>query len=237
MQVFSTNINYFCDDATGQLKDSRDSQVYTVGIITANNGGASKTLWMTRNIAIGCNGSGTTYGSGRKSGGVALDSSNSNVSTTWSTGNAWNLNASSTQYTSDSTCKGSTTSGCNSYTQARMECSSTYGAWYNYVAATANTINTADNSTDAEKDICPSGWRLPNHSEISAAASNKTAFSPVTGGHYGGGTLNSTGYGRWWSNGALSGTTRWYLKYNGTYLSTDYYSRYYGFYVRCVRSS
>ena len=234
MQDFTTNINYFCDNATGSLKDSRDGQVYTVGIVTANNGGAARTLWMTRNLAIGCSGSGTTYGSTRTT--RSLDNSNSNVTTTWSTGSAYNLDKSSTQYTSDTTCSSSSTSGCNSYTQPRMECSATTGAWYNYAAASAGTIAAASSTDYGSYSICPSGWTMPSHSQIAAAASNKAAFSPVAGGYYSGGTLSNTGSGYWWSGNTNGGTNRWYLGYLSSYLYTDYLSRVGGFYVRCVRS-
>ena len=37
-------------------KDNRDGRVYTVAKIADN-------IWMTRNLAIGCNGSGANYGS------------------------------------------------------------------------------------------------------------------------------------------------------------------------------
>ena len=210
MQGYTESINNMCDDATGQLKDSRDNKVYTVGVVTANNGAASKTLWMTKNISIGCNGASISQ--------KTLTSANSNVSTNYTTP--------------------ATSGHSNTYTDSKIVCSnnSDYGAWYNYVAATAGTINTADNSTEASSSVCPSGWKLPNHSQISAAASNKTAFSPVAGGYYIGGTLNYTGNGLWWSSNAHGGTNRWYLNYLSSYLYTIYNSRYYGFYVRCVRN-
>ncbi|MBR0424438.1 hypothetical protein IJI79_03005, partial [Candidatus Saccharibacteria bacterium] len=179
--------------------------------VTANNGGAARTLWMTKNLSVGCNTDGTINS-------LSLSSSDSNVSS----------------YTTP------TASGhSNTYTDGKIVCSNNanYGAWYNYAAASAGTVNTSDNSTTASSSVCPKGWALPSHSQISAAASNKTAFSPVTGGYYLGGTLSTTGYGRWWSNHAPGGTNRWYLGYTGSYLYTEYNSRYHGFYVRCVRTS
>ncbi|MBR0424489.1 hypothetical protein IJI79_03290, partial [Candidatus Saccharibacteria bacterium] len=179
--------------------------------VTANNGGAARTLWMTKNLSVGCNTDGTINS-------LSLSSSDSNVSS----------------YTTP------TTSGhSNTYTDGKIVCSdnANSGAWYNYVAASAGTINTnGDNSTTASSSVCPKGWALPSHSQISAAASNKTAFSPVTGGYYNGGTLHNTGLGYWWSSYAYGGTLRWNLRYNGSYLYTGYDSRYIGYYVRCVRS-
>ena len=213
MQAYSTNIDYLCDDATGTLTDSRDNRTYTVGVVTSGNRSSNtRTLWMTQNLGIGCTTSGAISSK-------TLTSSDSNVSSNYTT---------------------PTTSGhTNTYTDSKIVCSSntSYGAWYNYVAATAGTINTnGDNSTEASYSICPSGWKLPNHSQISAAASNWEAFSPVTGGYYSGGSLYSTGNGYWWSTSAAGGTSRWYLNYTGSYLYTSYTSRYSGFYVRCVKS-
>ncbi|MBQ3441588.1 hypothetical protein IJG27_04780, partial [Candidatus Saccharibacteria bacterium] len=124
------------------------------------------------------------------------------------------------------------------YTDSKIVCSddANKGAWYNYVAATAGTITGDNNTTEASSSICPSGWKLPNHADISDAASNWDAFRPVTGGYYNGGTLDYTGYGYWWSTSAIGGTNRWYLAYNGSYLYTLYGSRYNGFYVRCVKA-
>ncbi len=230
MQTYATPLAELCDDATGSLTDSRDSHSYTVGVVTANNGGASRTLWMTKNLAVGCNG-------GNRSA-VSLNSGNSNVSSTWSTSSAWNLDKNSTQYTSDSTCKGSTTSGCDSYTQPRMECSSTYGAWYNYVAATAGTITGTNNANPASYSVCPSGWKLPERSQFVAATNNITAFNPVKGGRYNGGTNGNPLFAYWWSSESDNLTNRWNLDYNSSvnYMYMILLDRYYGLYVRCVRA-
>ncbi len=220
MQTYSTNVSYLCDDASGTLTDSRDSQSYSVAKVTANNGGASS-LWMTDNIRIGCNGATRVT--------RQLTTTNSNVSTTWSTSSAGDLTAG------------------NVYDAARMQCTDAtdtttgkkLGAWYNYCAASAGTMcqdSSTTVTTETTNDICPAGWKLPSHSQIAGAASNKIAFSPVTGGYYYGGTLLNTGYGGWWSTGAAGGTNRWSLRYTGSYLFTQYYSRVHGFYVRCVKS-
>ena len=112
-----------------------------------------------------------------------------------------------------------------------------YNTNINYLCDdTTGTINTnGDNSTEASSSICSSGWKLPSHADISEAASNWEAFRPVTGGLYYGGTLDYTEFGYWWSTNATGGTTRWSLRYNGSFLYTDYGSRYRGFYVRCVK--
>ena len=209
--VTSTVAANTTEGATATLTDSRDNQQYTVAKINGN-------LWMTRNLAIGCNGSGTSYGSNRTP--RSLNSSNSNVSTTWSTGSA-----------------GALTSG-NSYTEPRMQCSTSYGAWYNYAAATANTINTVNKGTDsseAKYSVCPTGWWLPTDSEQSGITSYSSAFSPVAGGAYENGSLDDTSRGNWWSSIARNGNFRNYLLWNGSSLDTGYgFNRGYGIYVRCV---
>ena len=213
MQAYSTNINYLCDDATGTLTDSRDDgKTYTVGVVTSSNrSSATRKLWMTQNLSIGC----TT---GEAISQKTLTSANSNVSADYTTP--------------------STSGHSNTYTDSKIVCSNdaNKGAWYNYVAATAGTINTnGDNTTEASSSICPSGWKLPSHADISDAASNWDAFRPVTGGYYDSGTLHNTGHGYWWSTDAAGGTNRFYLEYSGSYLYTTYNSRYLGFYVRCVK--
>ena len=211
MQDYNTNIDYLCDDATGTLTDSRDSKSYTVGVVTSNNRSAiTRKLWMTQNLSIGCKSDGTINP-------ITLTSANSNVTANYTTP--------------------ATSGHSNSYTNSKIVCSNDAdkGAWYNYVAATAGTITGDDNSTRASYSICPSGWKLPSHADISDAASNWEAFRPVTGGYYLGGTLNNTGLGTWWSTDASGGTDRWRLDYDSFYLYTRYNSRYYGFYVRCVK--
>ena len=211
----------YCDGATGTMTDKRDNQTYTIAKI-------ADALWMTRNLAIGCNGTGSTYGSSvsRKS----LTSSNSNVSTTWSTPTAL-LSAAANS---------SATSG---YTTAAMMCNSTYGAWYNYVAATAGTISGDSNQKVDTYNICPKGWTLPRYNtsspagSINSITSQATAFSPVKGGIYNNGSNTGASVGFWWSATARTATGRHYLFYNGSILSTESNYRYAGLYVRCVRSS
>ncbi|MBQ3440977.1 hypothetical protein IJG27_01535, partial [Candidatus Saccharibacteria bacterium] len=205
------------DGATAILTDTRDNQTYTVAKINGN-------VWMTRNLAIGCNGSGSSYGSSVSS--KSLDSTTSNVDTTWSTPTALLSDASSSTQTAD-------------YSNGRMQCDTTYGAWYNYNAATAGTISTDSNTTEASYSICPKGWKLPTNSEFTTlkdTSGSTTSFSPVTGGLYGNGSLQVTEYGLWWSSTALNATHRYSLRYKGSSLDIDSYYRYRGYYVRCVGS-
>ena len=214
----------YCDGATGTMTDSRDNQTYTVAKIAG-------ALWMTRNLAIGCNGSGSTYGSSVSS--KSLTSSNSNVSATWSTPTAL-LSTRENSLSPDG------------YTTAAMMCSSTYGAWYNYAAATAGTITGDSNETEDTYNICPKGWTLPGYDansssgSINSITSQATAFSPVAGGYYFGGSLSGTGVAYWWPTTAYESDAayRRTLYYNGSNLYTvNVLQRFVGVYVRCVRTS
>ena len=197
---------------------------------------------MTRNLAIGCDGSGSSYGSSVSS--KSLTSTYSNVSSTWSTPTALLSAASPSTETAD-------------YTTPRMQCSSTAGAWYNYAAATAGTITGSSNSTAATKDICPAGWHLPTgpnttaNTDINklvgnttsgwqAATTGLTAFGAVAGGHYGTGSLRGTDSGYWWSATAGNTVSRYPLIYDsrdGQFFSNGNYGRDSGYFVRCVRTS
>ncbi len=196
------------------VRDRRDNQDYTVRYINSK-------CWMTRNLAIGCNGSGSTYSADIKS--RSLTSTYSNVSTSWSTPTALLSAASASTLTAD-------------YSAGRMQCDSTYGAWYNYYAATAGTISTNSNTTAASKDICPKGWRLPTNDEFSGITSSATAFSPVAGGYYSYGALGARSSGYWWSATSSSATGRYLLNYNGSSLNTSSNNRYNGLHVRCIKS-
>lgn len=227
MQDF--NPSTLCSSVTsGSLTDRRDNQIYTVAKINGN-------WWMTRNLAIGCNGNGSTYGSSMSS--KTLTSAYSNVSTDWSTPTA-------SLYKNDNTsgCTTSSTSDCQSYTTARMKCDSTYGSWYNYVAATAGTIYGSSNSIDATYDICPASWRLPSNYEQSSITAYKDIFNPQAGGHYGsqGAGADSISLGIWWSATHYSGADRYALFYStntNALTSGNAQKRYFGNYVRCVKSS
>ena len=137
--------------------------------------------------------------------------------------------------------------------------STSTGVWYNYYAATAGTVSGSSNSTVASQDICPKNWHLPTGPNTTSGTDfNKlvgnttsgyqnpttglTAFGAVAGGKYYNGALYATGYGLWWSATADTAVTRYYLIYNssnGQFNGNFNYDRYryYGYFVRCVRSS
>lgn len=233
--VTSEMVTYTEEYTTASLTDRRDNQVYTVVKINGD-------IWMTRNLAIGCNGNAGTYGGSVSS--KNLTDELSNVSSSWSTPTTLLSSASSSTQTAD-------------YTTARMQCNSTYGAWYNYAAATAGTIIGTSNSTKSTYDICPAGWHIPsgpsttNNTEFNRLVGNSTAgwqianssltaFTGATGGRYVNGSRYDTGCGSWWQANSTDGSGRYYMSYNSSndnFRGDDNYYRYIGAYVRCVRSS
>ncbi|MBR3169381.1 hypothetical protein IKF23_02985 [Candidatus Saccharibacteria bacterium] len=113
--------------------------------------------------------------------------------------------------------------------------------WYNYAAASAGTITGNPNSNDAEYDVCPSNWRLPNSSEqnalVSLIGSNATTWEPINSGGYNNGSYWDTGNGSWWSSTAYSSTDRYRIFYasaDPTAIHLIWYNRIVGFTVRCV---
>ena len=134
----------------------------------------------------------------------------------------------------------------NSYTEGRVhagepsngESATDTGYWYNYCAASAGQV-CSQTQMDATQDICPKGWSLPNKDQIDGLGGTTflSAFAPVTGGYYRDGTLYGAGYGFWWSSTAYAITDQYNLYYRGSSLNTNYNYKYYGYYVRCVRSS
>ncbi|MBR3270254.1 hypothetical protein IKG07_03350 [Candidatus Saccharibacteria bacterium] len=214
MQKFSSqDAGAMAVNETKTLEDERDGQIYTVKKFSDGN------VWMIRNLAIGCNGTGSTYGSGYAA--KTLTSADSNVSTDYTT--------------STVTVAGKT----NSYDDDYITCNSTYGAYYNYAAASAKTITGSSNTNEAEYSICPKGWRLPNSTEVINAVDYGTQFSPIQGGRYYNGTLG-TSYGIWWSstNSASQDYGRYLLMYNGTNMFYDPNNndgRGDGIHVRCIK--
>ncbi|MBR3269972.1 hypothetical protein IKG07_01855 [Candidatus Saccharibacteria bacterium] len=201
-QINSQIVAKMSDGDTKTLIDARDGQEYTTAKLNGR-------LWMTRNLAIGCDGSGSTYGSGYAA--KTLTPADTNIITYYNTPIA----------------DVSTTS----YDEGKLTCNSTYGAYYNYAATTAGTITGSSNKNSPVYDICPKGWRMPSYSEVAGIVSYTSQFNPVTGNLY------STGYGYWWTTTYYTTTARYLLRYNGSSISTDSNStteRNKGLYTRCI---
>ena len=180
------------------LKDRRDNQEYTV----IKNGGMSQ-IWdsitatyryaeqqaliMTRNLAIGCNGNGSTYGSTAT--GMTLNYATSNLENNW------------TMPTTAVFTRGNT--------DAHMLCDSNSGAWYNYRAAIGETgIESLQNDSPAygynKLDMCPAGWELGPAYDITEDYKDTFFSESQFGGSYstsesGGDLTPDTSI--WWLNG------------------------------------
>ena len=150
------------------------------------------------------------------------------------------LTTSDSNVTRNYTLPNSSTSGFTSYTVANMYngTDTTYGAYYNYCAASAGTVCSSYSAQDATQDICPKGWRLPTYNEQNGIRSYVSAFSPVYSGDYSNGSLGSTGsLGYWWSATAYNSLRQYGLYYSSGSLDTTNLNKYVGFSVRCVRST
>ena len=206
------DVTYMQDLTATQCSDSYDGATATLKDRRDNNSYTIAKIngncWMTQNL--------------RLAGGTTLTSTYSNVSSSY------------TIPTTD------LNSG-DSYTDGRIHNSgdTTTGYWYNYCAASAGTNCQSSTKYDTTYDICPKGWRLPTKTEFDGITGTSyiSAFSPVTGGYYGRGSLRDTSDGYWWSSTASSSRNQYYLYYNGSSLNTYDYDKVNGYYVRCIRSS
>lgn len=217
--------------ATNMLDDVASMQELTTAHCTGSYDGATATLTDTRDnkaYAIAkINGVCTMIDNLRLAPGKTITSADSNVSSNYTIPSNTSFNS----YTTGS---------------AILSGDANYGGYYNYCAATAGTICTDSNSTNATYDICPKGWRLPTLAEQTSitgtsqgsySKTNVTAFNAVAAGNYDYGSLfNSGSNGYWWSSTASGTTRRYLLRYDtssGLYSGFDL-NRRYGFSVRCV---
>ena len=195
------------------LKDYRDSQEYTVAKETVEVNGHYTDQYeyvydhkpvaiMTRNLAVGCNGSGSTYGDTAT--GAALNYATSNLDKNWST----------------------PTSALQNDTDPHMECDTTYGAWYNYYAASAESMVEEDfagyfTRLVTDYDVCPRGWNLLDSDSVEAVNMHKENFLAQAGGlHY----YNDDGHDTlypdhkvWWTDHKGGGTHMQYVDRYGRF--------------------
>ena len=217
--------------ATNMLDDVASMQELTTAHCTGSYDGATATLTDTRDnkaYAIAkINGVCTMIDNLRLAPGKTITSADSNVSSNYTIPSNTSFNS----YTTGS---------------AILSGDANYGGYYNYCAATAGTICTDSNRTNATYDICPKGWRLPTLAEQTSitgtsqgsySKTNVTAFNAVAAGLYVSGSLSISGSrGYWWSSSAYSTTNRYILYYNTSNGlgsgSVNYRSV--GYSVRCV---
>lgn len=210
-------------NATKTLTDIRDSKTYSVRKIGTD-------IWMTKNLAIGCNGTGSTYGSSVSQKTLTYTTSNTEPTYNYTTPTALLTAASASTETAD-------------LSNGRIQCDSTYGGYYNYVTTTAGTITGITNTNDVTQDICPSGWQLPALTQLTNITSElgptAPGFNPAIGSRYNRGIRSDYEgiSGLWWGSTVnKSNGNRYFLLYRVTptfsYGSTT--GRHIGMNVRCT---
>ncbi len=122
------------------------------------------------------------------------------------------------------------------------------GVYYNYCAATADTICTDSTATEANFDICPKGWKMPsggssgnyqtlyNNSNYNSYDKYRDALHlPLSGRFRFGSPYNQGSDGYWWSTTANGGTDRYRLSVDTSDIFPAYLNdRSFGFTIRCI---
>ena len=216
-----------CTSNPRLARDNRDGHIYTIKRLNDGN------CWMIENLDLG-----------RTTLTADLTSANTNIATTVTaaTFNSWKK-----------------TSGTGTYdagefinvTGTDSTSGTPYGTLYNYYAASAGTISGSSNSSNAEYDICPAGWRLPtggDSGEFQAlyAQYNSAALmrAPIANGgaafalagRFGSSTPGyQDSYGNYWSSTMSIDTSMYGLRLNTSDVyPANGYARYVGYAIRCV---
>ncbi|MBR3324346.1 hypothetical protein IKG24_02340, partial [Candidatus Saccharibacteria bacterium] len=212
---------------SGTLTDSRDNQTYTVAKLADGN------VWMVDNLNLGA----TTLSSD-------LTSANTNLSTT----------ISASTFNSYKKTGGTATRTAAEYISLSStdDTSQTpHGTLYNYCAASAGTICTDSNSSNAQYDICPKGWRLPTggssgefqalyniyntNAKMRAPISQGGAAFALAGIFLNGAPQNRGSIGHYWSSTRYDNTNMYVLYlYASNVDPADNDYRNYGNSIRCV---
>jgi len=204
-----------CSSGDCTVYDRRDGNDYTIRYI-------NRDCWMTQNLHI----TGT------------IKSTDSNFSSP-SNFDVSKYSLANTTYCTGSGASASSPKGygnvCSTHSSGNSNTGNKPTAWYNYAAATAGSITGYSNTTTANNDICPKGWKIPSYSQLSNIRSYSNEFKPVAGGWYNNGSLRDrTTIGFWWSANSINETMRRRLSFDNPALVADYRQRSDGGYIRCV---
>ena len=131
-------LNSMAEKTNYTLVDARDSTSYTIAKLKDGN------IWMTKNLDLGRTALSENLNS------VNTNMSNPNIP--YTTFNGWKKTSGTATY---DTGEFINVSGSDATS------GTPYGTLYNFYATSAGTISGSSNSSNAEYDICPSGWRLP----------------------------------------------------------------------------
>jgi len=226
---YNALFNSMEDGKTYNTTDERDGESYTIAKVNNN-------LWMTQNLRyIGDTGS--------NSGSMVMKSTTSNINTD-TTITYYDLETDGA--TGNQKCYGiDNNNGGYYYPCIKESTNHSYGVYYNYASATANTIAGYNNSTSATYDVCPKGWRLPTSVEQGTIGSSSgsttyvSAWLPVYAGIYRNASLmGASTNGSWWSSTSYANTMRRYMYYDsGELRSESTVERYYGLSIRCIRAT
>lgn len=157
-------------------------------------------------------------------GGTTVEPTKSDVATSWT------LPASSAEGFSDNN-------------TAYVYNDSTYGGYYSWRAATANTGTTSVTSGDAPSSICPKGWRLPTKATFEALISIYSTgviltIPPISmqyGGYYANSSAQNSGRdGHYWSSTANDSRGAFGLYFSSDSANRDVEYKNTGRSVRCI---
>ena len=217
-----------CTTTARTVFDSRDNHVYIIQRLADGN------CWMMENLDLG-----------RSALTTDLTSSNTNLSTTVTASafNSWKKTSSSQTYDAGEYISVSGTDATSG---------SAYGILYNYYAASAGTISGSSNSSNAQYDICPAGWRLPtggssgefqalyaeyNSNALMRASIENSGAAFALAGYFSNAAPASQGsYGIYWSSTRYSDLNMYGLRLLDTssVYPASISSRLSGYAIRCV---
>ena len=207
-------------NSTGQLYDSRDNSIYTVGKLSDGK------CWMTQNLRIV---------------GKTITPSSSDVSTKYAIPESTTSGWSTTDFAA---------------TNVFYDGDETYGAYYTWCAATANScLEATEANANAASSICPKGWKIPTSAEFTKLTAPGGTWGPVNGingstiggaffpagSYYLNGLADRTSRGFLWTSTASSSSSAFFLLFYQDYLNPAYspegrqrIQRNYGVPIRCI---
>ena len=220
-----------------QLIDTRDGQLYTVAHF------ADGRFWMVDNLNLGATDLTTD-----------LTNTNTNLSSTVtvSTFNGWKKTSGTGRFSSAEYIP-LTASNTSNGLDTDPTSGTAYGTLYNYCAASAGTICTSTNYSNASYDLCPAGWRLPTGntggefatlyanasyntpSKMRASVANGGAAFAIAGGFYTNTPSTQGSISRYWSSTCFNPVSMYDLYVGTSYVEPDNsYTRSYGYSIRCI---
>ncbi len=255
------------------LKDTRDNQVYTVGKLADDN------CWMMENLRLDTtNSSDSTKAQGF--GGVftgLADPETSNFSNTTTANSIYSTtniigsyqstriprhnNTNITSRSANPNVTDNRATAISTHESSLDVATYSYGNYYTWAAAKANTSVLIDISTseDANTSICPSGWKLPYGTsgagtinggfyylgvQLGATENNETSSriwrtypnNSIYSGYYSSSASNRGSSLYYWSANAATqvNTNAYYLNLSSTTVDRIAQRKYYGSSVRCV---